>query len=247
VAAMNAKETKVDRPETLTDFRQIGKKRMGISPTEAKAKHDDRRDKRDWLELQQRPAVTGRILTMAGGCYSRRWQCKIPLGGHDIAIRVYKRAKNRHLHCWRESEPGYRSEENKIDNGNYSRKCTFTHYTYERIVESWGRVVGGKLTARIDMTDDGVQVIRLQPWRGWHWELDNEGIKIVDAQGRRDYHPTAHDLLRMEMPELARLARENHLKRVAETKRQAKSKAAQRRELAAIKHAERVEVLLINW
>jgi hypothetical protein len=72
----------------------------------------------------------------------------------------------------------------------------------------------------------------LRPWRGWHWIADEHGICLVDSHGKRDYHPTAAELL--ENPgtrQIAAIARERDEQRreVART---------QRRELARIQRAE---------
>jgi hypothetical protein len=123
------------------------------------------------------------------------------------------------------------SREDKISNGRYSGRCKYIHYTYQRLIESWGVVTRGTLYAKID-TDNGLRSIMLRPWRGWHWETDANGVKLVDSNGRRDYHPTAIELLACSMSQFAAKARENHALRV---KQQRESKL----ELRLVRKAER--------
>jgi hypothetical protein len=101
----------------------------------------------------------------------------------------------------------------KIDNGQYSRRCKYTHWTYRMKVQSWGIVLNGTLRATID-TGNGVRTWWLFPWRGWAWHIDANGIYLADAHGRRDYHPTAATLLECDTTAaIAELARNTDAKR----------------------------------
>jgi hypothetical protein len=194
------------RPETLTDFRKLGKKRLAPrTAEEAKVLHDKRKAAKTeeavpWMPwmLQGRPYAKNGVRNVRN----------IPLGIHRIPPTAYTHAKN-----WNQARPTSRhSHAAQINEGRYSSRCTFTHYTYTQYIESWGLVVGGTLRACIDLGAQGVKTFLLRPWRGWRWHIDDNGICLKDGSGKRDYHPTASDLIMLpttkQMAEAARLGYE---------------------------------------
>lgn len=114
------------------------------------------------------------------------------------------------------------------NNGRYSSRCPYTHWTYTVRVTSYGLVLSPqRLRVRLG-TDSRI----IQAPRGYHWDTDGLGVKLVaNANATADYHPSAEDL-EGPMRELTRTLRANH------RTRQANAKAA-RRQANSIRQAER--------
>jgi len=127
----------------------------------------------------------------------------IQLGSHRMKPIQFKRAKNWKVRPIPTTGASFDTAESL---GRYSSRCRYIRYEYQTNIESWGVITGNCLYWRID-TDDGPKKRLLRPWRGWHWEL-RDGICLVDGCGKREYHPTATDLLTNDMRGLAALARD---------------------------------------
>jgi hypothetical protein len=69
-----------------------------------------------------------------------------------------------------------------IDNGRYSSRCTFTHYTYSVCVRSCGRVTRNRLVALI-----GDKRIKMTAPAGWCFGCDEYGLYVV--RKRREHTP----------------------------------------------------------
>lgn len=195
------------RPETISDFRKIGKRKLGsTTPEQAKAKHDarqkiDHRQPRSlsWWIRNRRPYSGDR----RGAIHT----LPLPSARPEVAT-AHNRKKN-----WNPCEPSlFSTDVDAINHGRYSSRCTYTHYTYTHKIECWGALVGRYLYYRID-TVAGVKVGTVKPVRGWEWKIDANGICLTN--GKADYHPSADNLLNgMSALAMARVARENHQRRV---------------------------------
>jgi hypothetical protein len=107
-----------------------------------------------------------------------------------------------------------------IDNGRYSSGCTYTHWTYQVQVTSYGIVLGGS-RLRVRFATDSRIVIAPH---GYYWARDENGIKLVaNANARADYHPDAEELLG-PVREITRKLRENFRMRKAEARADAATK-----------------------
>lgn len=179
-------------PNTLTDFRTLGKKKRGNRSAEAaKALHDQRIAAR----IKNKPNLTLAAWWQSGrrGGY-RAPDCAnvIPLGlgGHQIERTGHPRAKN-----WTSPTPTMSYSAVIVrDLGQYSRSCKYHRMSYSQGTESWGIALNGHLRAKID-TGGKVESINYRPCRGWHWMIDKNGIALVDSDGKRDYHPTVIEIL----------------------------------------------------
>ena len=196
------------RPTTLSEFRKLGKKRLrGVTPEAAKAKHDARQrgDHRsavglaNWVRLRhfdyntKPPAIHTLPLTA---------------DRPDIPQR-HSRKKN-----WNLPESSiYPTRVAEINEGRYSSRVTYTHWTYTHEIECFGVIVGRYLVWRID-TIAGVKTGKLKAFRGWMWKIDANGVCMT--RGKADYHPDADELLQgITSSEIAHRARENHQRRVS--------------------------------
>lgn len=156
----------------------------------------------------------------------------IPLGNHTVLPTGHTRAQN-----WTPDEPGLSTRAVATAEGRYSSRCQWTRYSYTQYVESWAVVANGHALTRI-YTNDGVTSIRMRPWRGWHWIVDANGVALVDSSGKRDYHPTASDILsHPSTREIAELARESE-------KLRAESRRLDKKRSHTIKRADRMGVLV---
>lgn len=120
----------------------------------------------------------------------------------------------------------------EVNNGNYSSGCTYTHWTYEPQVQSYGVPLG----ARLHFHFNGRKYIITAP-HGYRWDCDNDGVKLVSrANPADDYHPDSDELIQDGKPQpmrpLAAKLRDNAKTRRANAKRT-------RHEHASIKRAER--------
>lgn len=203
------------------DLRGITKAMSGRTQDEAWKIHQDREERKTvekpmsvagWLRAGRNHPLPAHVYV-------------IPLGRHSMPVpEVHRRKKN-----WESSEATVRkSFVAEIDNGKYSGRCTYTHWTYRHRVQSWGAAVNGHLFAKIDSAD-GVRSIHLRPWRGWRWEVDQNGIRLVSRDGKQDWHPTADQVLDGTTISIARLAREAAATRRAAAKEQANFRSLLRR------------------
>jgi len=236
------------KPTTFSDFRRIGKRKMGRSPADAKAIHDERQENRT---APARPSLMRFIV-------GRRWimdrphnVAGIPLGSHSG--KTIDRINDARKKNW--VADGFtcdRSYLRVIDCGRYKGSWSGkTVYNYSRTVESWGAVVSpSRLYYRIE-TATGVRSKIAKAPKGWSWNLDDNGIRIVNATGV-DYHPTASDLLTMSPAEIAGKARDNNrirksAKRQADAEiREAKRTAAQEADIIRRAEAEGCMVCLAD-
>lgn len=127
-------------------------------------------------------------------------------------------------------------EYKSIDNGQYSRGCKYTHWTYAPLYTSFGIItLGGKvLLYRRGFTGSLKSRILPAP-SGMLWTINN-GLCLVRQFDKMDYHPTVAD---MQSPRFASVVREamarNYAARLAakrEARRQARFEDRFQRDLA---------------
>lgn len=151
----------------------------------------------------------------------------IPLGhaGMDAEARI--RDQNRRLKNWTSKQAGLETRLRTNDEGRYSRRCTYTHYTYTPLVQSYGVACGKALYFHFDGT-----VKRVAAPRGYRWGTDANGIRLISLSNpKADYHPLAEDLLDGVKVVVEKL-RDNLRIRIEAGKKQ-------KQQLGAVKRAER--------
>lgn len=170
----------------------------------------------------------------------------IPLGALDVPPIGSEHSRKQR---WRSPvETTVSTHVRNINCGRYSSKCRYTKWDHQQHVESWGAVSadGEHLHYTID-TADGLKSGSRKAPRGWTWQRDKLGIKIVSlANAKLDYHPTALDILDPDVRALCRAARQMYKVRRAnerEARRQAKQSARlAAREARLTKQAEKLGV-----
>ena len=149
----------------------------------------------------------------------------VPLGSAsssevaEYARRLYPARKN-----WLTPEPRTRHDVLgvvDIDNGRYSSRCTYTHWTYKPVVTSYGIVLNAGAVLRWYWATDAP--VDLAVPHGYRWDRDGHGIRIVSlTDPRKDYHPDSDDLRHYSAAAIRRQALQNFKKRqeVARQKRE---------------------------
>lgn len=102
-----------------------------------------------------------------------------------------------------------------IDHGQYSSRCQFRHLTYRPTVTSCAVICDGGSHVRYEYA------IAAPAWlkapRGYRWDRDKNGLRIVSmSDQRRDYHPNSDDLRSYDARALAKKAAELHAVRKAQ-------------------------------
>lgn len=185
-------------PRTITDFRKIRKSdRNGLTPERMMARHDVR-EKLKWeLEkIKSRPMSIVQYLKTDRE-YNTMPKCTstIPFYGSDERPSIpeeHNRKKN-----WEASEMSCGKTSVKTnDKGRYSRRCTYTHYTYTHVIQSWGYVPDrNHVYIRID-TKNGLVTKIIKSPRGYFWTVDKHGIALKKSGNPKvEYHPNASDFL----------------------------------------------------
>lgn len=95
---------------------------------------------------------------------------------------------------WREAIPALEGKIGTIHTyncGRYSRSCRYIKWEYAASVRSWGAILpNGDLVGLISKSK-----FRLKPWRGYRWDTDQNGIRLVRiARPTDDYHPYTNDI-----------------------------------------------------
>lgn len=221
------------RPETLSQFKKLGKRRLAGKTAEvAKSLHD------------QRQAMAAKLAAVR----TRRQKRILPLGGacQDLANKIH--AQNPRLKNWegvKSSNTARGPAELKTTNhGRYSSRCSYTHYTYSVIIRSWVVLLPEtkKLVAKIG---DYPQKIISAP-RGYRWGADKNGVRLISiAHPTADFHPTAADLL-LGARHCVKKLQENRKARwaVEVERRKAKADAAQAERIMRRAEAEGLSVCL---
>lgn len=200
----NTKERKASlygRPNTLTDFKRIKKHhRQGQTPEQLKLKHDERQELKNKLfSINVSPMSIMQAMRSGHKLPGRK---VIPLGSFAYAnpriFHTLNRAIGRKQNFGK-SEPTVSTTYLKTNNhGQYSSRCRYTRLTYTPMIQSWGYVVNpSHLFIRIDRFDGFISKLIKSP-RGYHWEVDLNGIMLVsNSNPEIQYHPELPDFLPM--------------------------------------------------
>lgn len=79
-----------------------------------------------------------------------------------------------------------------INHGRYSSRCTYTHWTYQPVVGSWAIIIWD---GRLEYNYGADHRAYLSAPRGYHWDIDKNGVRLVaNRDARIDYHPDSDDL-----------------------------------------------------
>ena len=160
----------------------------------------------------------------------------------DLASRASSAARhaNGRISNWEYPRPSIFpraiGEYDSIDNGRYSSRCKYTHWTYSPRYTSFGIITLGGRVMLYRRGFTGSLKSRILPApSGMLWTIDN-GLCLVRQSDKMDYHPTCEDL---QSPRFASVVREamarNYAARLAakqEAKRQARFEARFQRDLA---------------
>jgi hypothetical protein len=181
-------------PSTITDFRKIKKSdRHGITPERMLARHDARQSSNKTL----RPLSIMRLIQSGDPYMSLPDGAKrIPLGDHRAFMELTSLQDSKKKN-WNLPESTFGQSRIKTnDMGRYSSRCRYTHYTYTRLIQSWGYVVSPKsIYVRIDHNQGLISRLLSAP-RGYYFSYDKNGIKIVSNSNKKiEYHPTAFDFV----------------------------------------------------
>jgi len=109
----------------------------------------------------------------------------------DNATDRYPRRQNWELPRATTERLGNYVEILEINNGRYSSRCTYIHWTYRPEVESWGIVLNGTLRYRFRG-----RCFTFRSPRGYRWGVDGQGIRLCSiSRPGDDYHPDSDDLV----------------------------------------------------
>lgn len=97
--------------------------------------------------------------------------------------------------------------ETKIDQGSYSRGCTYRKYCYKYLVNSVGTIINkGRTLIWLDWNH--IKHRYMLP-HGWKWKLDSNGCKLYKVNTDIDLHIDA-GLLKSSISELISIAIQNY-------------------------------------
>ena len=165
--------------------------------------------------------------------------CLIPLGqkARFCLVQWANRARPR-VRNWEPPQAGRNRTIDQIDNGRYSGRCTYTHWTYRAVERSYALAAGRNLWWH---GPSGDRIIAAQ--RGWQWRRDDNGIMLVRLNGKDDYHPNSDDLDRKDAARwCARQGIANAItRRAAEKYNRAKLRATEQEKKEACARIRRAE------
>lgn len=205
------------KPQTLTDFRRLGKKRLnGRTPEEAKRIHDARKSviNKENISLQNWLRQSNRL--------KRDDVVLITLSELSIPKpKKYPRVKR-----WRATIPTYsQTRELCYDCGKYSSRCSYTKYDYQHEVECFAVLIGNNCYYRIN----GRGGFLFAP-KGWKFSskpipgTSKNRLAIVNRRGD-EYHPDSAEIESgMTGRSMASIARKNAEKRRAIKRESEKNK-----------------------
>lgn len=111
---------------------------------------------------------------------------------------------------WEDSKAGYHNKVLTIDNGKYSGRCRFTHYTYRPIIQSFCIFNSSKLfTVLYGIT------YTIRAGRGYFWDADELGVRLVRKSDGADYHIESDDVKSNFVSIRAKLLENVKLKKLA--------------------------------
>lgn len=205
-------------PHTKEEFRRLGKRRLGGRSVEAaKRLHDQRK------EAQR---IRSDPLTFSLSERIKHKMVLVELGREDFyheARQEFPQRKN-----WESPKPikdriagGWRVR--PINHGSYSRRCTFSRYTYAIDVRSCAYATPGFIIYW--WADEAGK--RIYAPKGYRWDIDHHGLRLV--RGKDDYHPNSDDLRNLTPRQLAAKVRENATKRKQVAAESRRTKDAVRR------------------
>lgn len=188
-----------------------------------------RKQRDQWQAPIVRPTLAQRV---------RNHRCAVDLGEwQSVEARTEARRQHPQRRNWNKPIATTRDatavQVCPVDEGRYSSRCTYTHWTYDVKVSSYARVCSGGLYYHYL----GNRVYYPHP-RGYRWQRDTLGVKLVSrANPLDDYHPNGAELMaatrkRVDVRIITRRLRENAITRRVNAKRL-------RQEMAAIERAER--------
>jgi hypothetical protein len=158
----------------------------------------------------------------------------VPLGSiSENELRIASRAEHPRRKNWEPPQAVVSDTVgcwvSEVNCGRYSSRCTYIRYEYVPTVGSYG-IIRGNLGLEYHYAGT---VTVLQPPRGYRWDKDSNGIRLVSlTKADKNYHPNSDDLRKYSKKALL-----TKISRLAETRKQARKLAKET--AAAVKRAER--------
>lgn len=138
----------------------------------------DIRLRRDHLATIKQPTGVRKPVLLAVG----------PKTGVEALAR--RQAEYPRRHNWTIPAPTFEPSHLRTNNeGQYSSRCSYNHYTYTPCVQSFVYVFQRQAVAVLE----GKRHIVRAP-KGYHWKQDNAGAKLVRNRDNADYHPNCDDI-----------------------------------------------------
>ena len=191
---------KLYSPRNLSDFKRIPKKhRNGQTPETMFQKHSKRlneRTQRFILNERDRPKNLAQWLKNRNDYATPPIQC-VPIY-YDGAVDEPIKLNNERKKNW--SSPKATTEKTHvktINNGSYSKRCTWTRYSYVHMVESWAYLLSSTLIYCRIHTKSGIQKITLKSPRGWIFSADKNGLLLQKISNKKiEVHIDASSIIR---------------------------------------------------
>lgn len=178
---------KLNRPYNITGFRALGKKKLGKRTAEEafqiyQERQKNKQDKPDMLSVSQWMREGRKV------AFKPNHIRYFYLEESDSYSKIIDDPRKKN---WSSPLATFQKSYIKTEDcGRYSSRCTYTKYQYRRCIESWGALVNGKLYFRVAVGRNQVKSGFLKAPRGWKFDIDKNGFRIVSKDGKKDYHPT---------------------------------------------------------
>ena len=201
------------KPKTLSDFKKLKSSyRQGKNPIELFELHNRRNNEKVFINPLSLIQFIKHNYNFKYCLSSSNIQL-IPIGTSSPSYleKIYcprKKNYNAPRPCFKQSN----LQENNM--GRYSSRCTYTRYTYSPMIQSFGYLINPTtMYIRIDSNKGLISKIIKAP-RGFHYEIDNNGLKIQSNSVKSmDYHFTAIDLTTKTMKEIIQICKDNYNQR----------------------------------
>lgn len=156
----------------MPNYSQLRKDGKLCGTIKAAKEKRGKRDMNQYVEKRPKRVIDRTVLIHAG-----------PTLVHTVRAHVMSNSRKKN---WNYGVSEDRSSKHgttrTVDEGRYSSRCTFTHYTYDVCVRSCGRVTRNRLVALI-----GDKRIKMTAPAGWCFGCDEYGLYVV--RKRREHTP----------------------------------------------------------
>lgn len=218
----------------IRKYKEKGK--LNISIKKANEIHNKRENNRDYRDPLTFTMWTRKDLA----------RTIIPLGEKSYEEVEYEiRCDNGRIKNWLSPEAvkaPFAVNYETINNGRYSSRCTYTHYTYRPHVGSYAILPKHGLWILYRYAK---KLTKLPAPFGYSWGKDQNGICLISKTNKNiDYHPTSDDLREYSKKGIREKTLALHEIRKGERKKIRAEKKTEKEALATLKHAEKLGLLL---